>query len=194
MAAIDPPSLENWVSVGRDRYQGELHGLPGVADGSLRATIEHDVDLRGELRGALPAPPSSGLGSGRRVGPEASGAAGEASGMFHDLGDAFDGEGSRRYVRTRSGELFQLGAPAVADGQDMVGDEGDENGGLAAAEGLAAALPAAVGGAADAASRAALGARRFVGPAAWASGAMLVAGVGWFVLGHHHVDVSVFIV
>ena len=37
VAAIDPPSLENWVSVGRDRYQGELHGLPGVADGSLRA-------------------------------------------------------------------------------------------------------------------------------------------------------------
>jgi hypothetical protein len=38
-AAQNPPSLENWVRVSDGVYEGELHGVSGMADGSVRVTV-----------------------------------------------------------------------------------------------------------------------------------------------------------
>jgi len=42
IAAENPPCLENWFQLEDGSYQGELHGVAGVQDGSLRATITFD--------------------------------------------------------------------------------------------------------------------------------------------------------
>mmetsp|Transcript_5733 Transcript_5733/g.11168 ORF Transcript_5733/g.11168 Transcript_5733/m.11168 type:complete len:309 (+) Transcript_5733:1-927(+) len=40
----NPPALENWVEVSSGCYEGDLHGIAGVTDGSVRATIISDKD------------------------------------------------------------------------------------------------------------------------------------------------------
>ena len=88
-------------------------------------------------------------------------------------------------VLTRSGELYQLGAPydltALQSGLAMEGSS------LAPLSGI---------GEVDSATRAAIGTvGGLVGPTVLTAGVLLAASaIGYMVLGHHHIDVSVFVV
>jgi len=140
----DLPCLEKWVETGPGLYQGQLHGLDGVRDGSLRVTVEHDA--------------------------EAALAAGDT------VNEAFNGV--VRCVRTSTGELFQLGLPS---------EEPDEAAASNVVQGL---LPRPVE--LPAAARAAAG--TLVSPVLAGATLLAASAIGYMVLGHHHVDVSVFIV
>lgn len=153
----EPPCLEDWECVGPGRYEGVLHNLPSLRDGSLRATIEHDA---------------------------ASGAADEAASACSAEGI----DGQRRYVRTSSGALFELGVARPLD-KDATADATP----VVHAASLARAL---VGSAEDAdaanTAKAALSAMR---PAILAAAALMGAAYAALELfGHHHINVSVFIV
>jgi len=140
----DPPCLEEWEEAEPGLYQGRLHGLEGVRDGSLTVTVEHDLDAV--------------LAAGDTV------------------SDSLDG--ARRYVRTRTGELFQLGLPAGANAEEASSDT------QVSLQQQIERLPAAASAAAG-----------FLGPPLIVGTALLTASaIGYMVLGHHHVDVSVFIV
>ena len=39
-----PPCLEDWTCTAPHRYEGALHNVPSMRDGTLRATVEHDVE------------------------------------------------------------------------------------------------------------------------------------------------------
>ena len=180
-AQEEPPCLEDWVCVGPGRYEGSVYNLPSIRDGSLRATIEHDVEA--EIA-AMGAPPPSVADAGTA-------GAGAASAPASAECSAESLDGTRRWVRTRQGALFQLGLPRAesesaeaAEGvMGMLSNiDGDEAKG-ALADGAGAVVGAAKG------------VTSAITPGLLTGGLILTASaIGYMVLGHHHVDVSVFIV
>lgn len=187
-AAVDPPSLEDWICLDHDRYEGVVRAASGEGGGEggapgSRVVIEHDAScLRPDVR----------LGPGTCLDLD----------LEHEPEQELTAEGHRRYVVTSSARFFQLGRPAASElAVELAAAAALAPGGTArSADPWAASLDLqGVPAAADAAGGAALGAARAVtGPAlrgaAVAAGVLLAAGAAWFVLGHHHVDVSVFIV
>ena len=160
----EPPYLEDWVCVGPGRYEGAIFNLPSMRDGALRGTVEH---FDGELE----------LASAAGTAASAGGADGECA--FEAL------DGTRRWVRTRDGALFQLGLPradgalTAAGSLPLLSSEGRE----AVTEGAGAVVGAARGAASA------------LGPVLLTGGGLAIASaMAYMVLGHHHVDVSVFIV
>ena len=157
----EPPCLEDWVCTAPGRYEGYLHNVPTLRDGSLRATVEHDPEA--ELLAADPGSCS-------------------AEGL----------DGHRRWVRTRSGALFQLGQArdGSAEATATLGGAGGE----ALTAVTSSDVAASVGGLAASAPTAIVEAASGFGPAVLAVGALLAAAGTAFTLFGHHVDVSVFIV
>jgi hypothetical protein len=158
----EPPCLEEWRAVGPGRYHGALHGMAGIRDGSLQVTVEHDADA---AAAATAAEGAQSLQPPRSV-------------SVHDVYS----EGW--CVRTKTGELFQLGRAAdVVDGEEL-GDTLESS----SMAGMLQELPGEV-------SKAAGKAGAMVVPPVLAGGLLVAASaIGYMVLGHHHVDVSVFIV
>lgn len=145
------PCLEDWVCVEPGRYEGALHGLDGLRDGAVRATVEHDSELAAEIM---------------------KGSAATEEGL----------DGQRRWVRTRSGEIFQLGAARI---EDPTADT-DADGLL-----VPGGLRQLGGQALEQAQPAALQLRQ----ALQAGGALLAAGgAAYMLVGHHVINMSVFIV
>ena len=94
-AAASPPCLENWTLMPGGEVQGELHGLPGVRDGTVRATVVQRDD---------------------EFGADAA-AAGDAWDSERTA------QWLRGYVCSRDGDVFQLGLPHpdVADSDELEG-------------------------------------------------------------------------
>jgi hypothetical protein len=175
----EPPYLEDWVCVGPGRYEGALYNVPSMRDGSLRGTVEHFERIE---------TPRSLADSGATKG-------GGAAEALECAGEALDG--TRRWVRTRDGALFQLGLPkdaeAAISASSSLNSLSAESGGLRPfvggldGDGLAEGAGAMVG--------AAKGVGSMLGPPLLVGGGVLVlSAMAYMVLGHHHVDVSVFIV
>jgi hypothetical protein len=154
----EPPCLEEWACTAPGRYEGFLHNLPSLRDGSLRAAVEHDPERDAELAGT--------------AAPEGS-------------------DGHRRWVRTREGVLFELGRPrAWTEVLDEDRDVATDAAALLDTSSASSSLemPASMGQGANE-----LG--KLAQRALLAGGALAAVGAAaYFVLGHHHVDVSVFIV
>ena len=153
-----PPCLEDWVCVAPGRYEGAVHNLPSMRDGSLRATVEHDDELT------------------------------------MDEGCAAEGiDGQRRWVRTRSGALFELGqARSVED----VAEPADGVGPVESAASFARSLVSAAGGEGGVASGTSppMISNLMAKPAVMAAGGVLAAAATALALFGHHINVSVFIV
>ena len=144
----DVPCLEQWQCVAPGRYQGELHGAPGLQDGSLSVTIQHDAEAV---------------------------AANEMVDLF----------GEQWCVRTRTGDLFQLGERALLADATEAGE----------ASAIAGLKTVQLGDTVSASMAGLAGAASFIAPPLLMGGALLAASTaGYLLLGHHHVDVSVFIV
>ena len=113
---------------------------------------------------------------------------GSAAGADDCSAEALDG--TRRWVRTKEGALFELGQPRHARGAEE-GTPGGPLSVLAAIDG-----EEAKGGAADGAAAvvgAAKGVGAVMGPGLMAGGALIAASMAAYrMLGHHTVDVSVF--
>lgn len=171
--AIDPPSLEDWVCLGPGRYEGSLYGRVGVEDGSSRVAVEHDASRRC---------PDVRIGPGQCLGLTLDG----------DLADELTGEGHRRYIVTWSDRLFQLGRPAAPELAEAA--SGGRDAMLRALPGNVALPGDAVFPGAASLGEAARKAAPDLRSVALAGGVLLAAGAAWSVLGHHHIDVSVFVV
>ena len=172
-AAASPPCLENWTLMPGGEVQGELHGLPGVRDGTVRATVVQRDD---------------------EFGADAA-AAGDAWDSERTA------QWLRGYVCSRDGDVFQLGLPHpdVADSEELEGVAADAAALVRplthASEELGEELKAAL---ADGSARKAAAAAAAAAPPALAllGGGVLAALASYtaFVMLGHHVDVSVFIV
>ena len=159
-----PPCLEDWTCIAPHRYEGALHNVPSMRDGTLRATVEHDVEAELTLL-------EEGDDAGATLGCSPEGL-----------------DGQRRWVRTRQGALFELGKPCSA-ALDAVGADAE------LADDAAAMASTAFAGASEKLGAVAAETVGAAVPVALAGGALLAASAAaWFFIGHHHVDVSVFIV
>ena len=165
----EPPCLEDWVCIAPGRYEGAMHNLPSLRDGSLRATIEHDDGVARE-DATLSDCNAEGLDGHRRWLRTRNGALfqlGTPRAAVADLAVTVDVDAGPVESAASFARSLVSGEPMNENAIDAVGE--------------------AAGGAVRAASG-------LVQPGMLVGGVFLAAAGAGLALFGHHVDVSVFIV